>query len=166
MKLQAHQLAQIKKLPIGYYQVTIVQITDQSLFDGDSEIEYIDVVFHGADGFIVSSFFNTKQGIEKLILLFRVCGIDTPIQYSLNTCLLTYQELIIHIEEVSDMYGEIKTEVVGMFAIPYCNEDNLQYQLPEGISYKHYKNNEEDYYEGKFMERMLVLDQKYYHLYR
>jgi hypothetical protein len=158
MKISAQQLAHIKKLSAGLHEVKIVQIIDKKIGEENDSIQYIDVIFHGSKGFIISSFFNTNEDLEKLILLFRVCNIDTPLQYSLNTCLLTFQMLIIEVGEVTNKFGDIKTEVIGLYSM----HPSTELSVPDKIATEHY--NKETLFNFKEWDYEFQIDEKYYYL--
>lgn len=141
MRIKPSQLAELVKIPVGYHEVKIVQIDDNEILEGENKIEYIDVIFHGSQGFISSKFYNNNEEIERFIKLFNVSGIDTPINYSLDTCLLIHRELIIKVDEVEDLDGNIYFEITDFFMSKYINSSH-QYVLPDHIEYFSSTNNE------------------------
>jgi hypothetical protein len=155
MKINAEKLVNIKQLNVGWHYVTIVKIIDKSATINGITTDYIDVIFHGPNGFIVSRLFNTKEGLEKLILLFRACQIDTPLGYSINTCLLTFQSLVIKVDSFPDKFGNAKTQVVGFHSL----KNDSELAVPEGIEIPY-----EERWTAKEFESIMTIDSKYYYL--
>jgi hypothetical protein len=115
MKINVSDIMNVKKLPKGFHLVKIIEVIDGKLETANERLDYFDCVFHGSKGFIISRFFNNSSGIEKIITLFKVCGIRTPLHYKINNLLLKHNSLIIQVDEKEDLYGDLDLEVVGYY---------------------------------------------------
>lgn len=123
----------VKKLPKGFHLVRIIEVIDGSTETPNDRLDYFDCVFHGSKGFIVSRFFNNTSGIEKIITLFKVCGIKTPLHYKINNRLLKHCSVVIQVDEKEDQYGALTLEVVGFYSV--YNTDCCDCNVPEGVNY-------------------------------
>ena len=130
MKIRASELLKLKKISSGYHLVKIIEITDQQKEIDGNIIDYIDIVFFGADGFIIRSFFNLPSEQETLIRLFKVCNIKTPLNYKISTSLLWHKELIIKVENFTDLHGNNNDKVTEFY-----RDQNIEKELdlPESI---------------------------------
>jgi len=155
MKISAEYLVNLKRLTVGWHRVSIVRIIDKSTIINGVKTEFIDVIFHSPDGFIMSRLFNTTEGHEKLIMLFRACEIATPIGYSIDTCLLTFQSLVIHVDTIQDKFGNARIQVVGFYS---KNKDSAL-AIPEGVEIQY-----EESWSAKEIETHWSIDEKYYYL--
>ncbi|MFN4915296.1 MAG: hypothetical protein ACK5FT_08250 [Sphingomonadales bacterium] len=160
MKIEASQLLNLKKIPCGYHCVKIVQIIDHKEDKKNNIQEHVDMVFHGSEGFIICSFFNTPDQVEQIIRLFRVCNIETPLNYHISTQLLWNRHLIIEVKSVTDLQGNPTNKVTDIFRIPpYSDEVSDEYDLPKDIEYTDYID--DIHTNTRIFERIYEIDNKY-----
>lgn len=130
MKIKATDLLKLKKIPSGYHFVKIIEISDRQMEIDGSAVEYIDIVFFGAEGFIITSLYNLPSEQEKIIRLFKVCNIKTPLNYKISTSLLWNQSLIIKVDDFTDLHGEKSTKVTEFYRNWNTDKD---LDIPEDI---------------------------------
>jgi hypothetical protein len=133
MKITVSDIMNIKKLPKGYHLVKIIEVIDGKLETANERLDYFDCVFHGSEGFASARFFNNSIGIEKIITLFKVCGIKTPLNYKISNLLLKHETIVIQIDEKENLYGDLALEIVGYFSVQ--RKENFDYNVPDGIHY-------------------------------
>lgn len=123
----------VKKLPKGFHLVKIIEVIDGKLETANQRLDYFDCVFHGSEGFMISRFFNNSIGIEKIITLFKVCGIKTPLHYKINNLLLKHSSIVIQVDEKEDLYGALALELVGFYSVKHS--ENCDCNVPEDVNY-------------------------------
>jgi hypothetical protein len=133
MKIKVSDVVNVKKLPKGFHQVKIIEVVDGSIQTANGNLDYFDCIFHGSQGFIVSRYFNTVSEIEKIIALFKVCGVRTPLNYKISNLLLKYNSLVIQVDEKEDVYGDLALEVVGIYSAKFS--ENGDCNVPDGVDY-------------------------------
>ena len=133
MKIKVSDIVHIKKLPKGFHKVKIIEVVDGSIETANERLEYFDCIFHGSLGFIVCRYFNTVNEIEKIITLFKVCGIRTPLNYKINNLLLKHNTIVIQVDEKEDVYGDLVLEVVGLYSEKFS--ENSDFNVPDGVDY-------------------------------
>jgi hypothetical protein len=138
MKINVSDIMNVRKLPKGFHLVKIIEVIDGKLETANQRLDYFDCVFHGTEGFIISRFFNNSIGIEKIITLFKVCGIKTPLNYKINNLLLKHNYIIIQVDEKENLHGDLDLGVVSYYLGQRI--ENSDCNLPEDIQYIGFPN--------------------------